>query len=64
MFKFADRDLGMDCDFEVMGETKEEVMKKAFAHAKKEHSDMFMSMNPEQMTKMEKQLESLIKKVK
>lgn len=63
MYKFADRDLGMDCDFEVAAETMEEVKEKAFAHAKEQHAEMFSSMTPEQMAAMEKQLESLIKEV-
>ena len=31
------RDVGVDCDWVVSGETEEEIMKKAAEHAKKDH---------------------------
>ncbi len=31
------RDVGVDCDFVVRGETEEEIMKKVAEHAQKEH---------------------------
>jgi len=31
------RDVGMDCSFEVRGETEEEILKKAAPHAKEAH---------------------------
>lgn len=31
------KDVGVDCDFVVTGETEEEIMKKAAEHAKKAH---------------------------
>jgi predicted small metal-binding protein len=31
------RDVGVDCDWAVTGETEEEIMKKAAEHAKKAH---------------------------
>jgi len=32
------RDLGVDCDFAASGKTKEEVLKKAAEHARKDHN--------------------------
>jgi len=32
------RDLGVDCDFVASGKTKEEVLKKAAEHARKDHN--------------------------
>ena len=31
------RDVGVDCDFEVRGETEEEILKKCAEHAQKDH---------------------------
>jgi len=61
MYSVACRDLGMDCDHVIRGETKEEVKQGAFAHAQEVHADMLASMNtPEQMAGMEKLIESKI----
>jgi predicted small metal-binding protein len=61
MYKMACRDLGMDCDAVLTGDTKDEVKQKAFAHAQEVHAAMFAGMNtPEQMAEMEKLLESKI----
>lgn len=32
------RDIGVDCDFVARGKTKEEVLKKAAEHARKDHN--------------------------
>lgn len=32
------RDIGVDCDFEARGKTTDEVLKKASAHARRDHS--------------------------
>lgn len=48
METFACKSLGIDCDFEVTGATKEEVMKAAMEHGGTVHADMMMGMTPEQ----------------
>jgi predicted small metal-binding protein len=63
MFRFADRDLGMDCDFVVTGDSLEDVKGKAMAHAKEKHGDVLGSLSAEQMAAMDKQLSAAIKKV-
>ncbi len=63
MYKFADRDIGMDCTFETIGETIEEVKDKAFAHARIAHADLFESLDDEQMAEMEKRVEDAIQKI-
>jgi predicted small metal-binding protein len=37
MKEFACRDVGMDCDFKVRGETEEEVLKNAEMHGLQDH---------------------------
>ena len=37
MKALACKDLGVDCDFEARGKTADEVLKKAAAHARKDH---------------------------
>ena len=32
------KDVGVDCDYQVLGKTVDEVLKKATAHAKKDHN--------------------------
>ena len=63
MMKFECKDMGMDCDFAATGDTKEEVMAAAMAHAGEVHGDMFASMTPEQMAAMPEQLASVVKEV-
>ena len=63
MYEFADRDLGMDCNFEVTRKTFEEVKAKALEHAKEMHADMFNSITPEEMAEMDKQLEKAIREI-
>ncbi|HUP03139.1 MAG TPA: DUF1059 domain-containing protein [Bryobacteraceae bacterium] len=40
---FKCRDAGMDCDFQTTGETIEEVLRKATAHAKNAHGQQQLS---------------------
>lgn len=63
MEKFACKNLGLDCKFEVTGATKEETMKKAMEHGNVVHADMMKEMNEEQMKAFGKQLEASIKSV-
>ncbi|MCW5850590.1 MAG: DUF1059 domain-containing protein [Anaerolineae bacterium] len=58
--QLACRDLGMDCDHVVTGDTVAEIKQKALAHAQEVHADMLRSMTPEQMAGMDQFLESKI----
>ena len=61
MYKYACRDLGVDCDFSTTAETPEEVKKATFAHANVVHKGMLESMTPEQLAELEKAVEGAIK---
>jgi predicted small metal-binding protein len=61
MMKFQCKDMGMNCDFTVTGNSKEEVLEKAKAHAGKAHSDVMKGLSREQMARMSQKLESVIK---
>jgi predicted small metal-binding protein len=61
MYKYACRDLGVDCDFSTTAETPEEVKKATFAHANVVHKEMLGSMTPEQLAELEKAVEGAIK---
>jgi predicted small metal-binding protein len=61
MMRFACKDLGLDCNFAVTGETKEEVMQKAMQHGGIAHAAMMQDMTAEQMDQFAKQLEASIK---
>jgi predicted small metal-binding protein len=63
MEKFACKNLGLDCDFETTGATKEETMQKAMAHGNVVHADMMKEMNEEQMKAFGQQLVASIKPV-
>ena len=60
METFACKSLGMDCDFEVTGDTRAEVMAKAMEHGGTVHADMMQTMTPEQAAGFAKQLEEAI----
>ena len=57
----SDKDLGMDCDFEAKGETKEEVIQKMFEHAKEAHADIFVSLSEKEQEEMSQKLEGIIR---
>ena len=57
----VDKDLGMDCDFEARGETKEEVIQKMFEHAKEAHADIFVSLSEKEQEEMSAKLEEIIR---
>jgi predicted small metal-binding protein len=61
MYKFACRDLDVDCDFSTTAESPEEVKKAVFAHADVVHKEMMQSMTPEQSAELEKAVEGAIK---
>ncbi|MFA5836977.1 MAG: DUF1059 domain-containing protein [Bellilinea sp.] len=61
MYKYACKDLGVDCDFSTTAESTEEVKKAVFAHADVVHKEMLQSMTPEQLADLEKAVEGVIK---
>ncbi len=63
MYKYACRDLGVDCDFTTTAESPEEVKKAVFAHADVHHKEMLQSMTPEQLVDLEKAVEKAIKPI-
>lgn len=52
MKKLACRDVGIDCDFVITGETEEEVMQKGGEHGKKAHGYTDADFTPEMMAKV------------
>ena len=64
MQQFKCRDMGIKCDFVATGQTAQEVIQKAMAHAQEKHADVLKTMtSPEQMAQMQKQMQSVIKSV-
>ena len=63
MEKFACKNLGLDCDFQATGATKEETMQKAMAHGNVVHADMMKEMTEDQMKAFGQQLEASIQSV-
>ncbi len=63
MFKYACRDLGVDCDFEVTGASVEEVMQKVFAHAQFAHKDMLSKMSPTELAELNKSVANAIHQI-
>ncbi len=61
MYKYACRDLGMDCDFQTSGTTVEEVTQKVFEHAEVVHKDMLSRMSPIELAELNKSVMSAIK---
>jgi predicted small metal-binding protein len=62
MYRFACRDMGMDCDEVITGSTVDEVAQLAMAHAQEKHADVLKTMtSPAQMAQMQQQLMSVIK---
>jgi predicted small metal-binding protein len=54
LIRYKCKDMGLNCSFEVKGETMEEVTKKALEHVLEKHTDMFNSIrSPEEIKKME-----------
>ena len=61
MYKFACKDLDVDCDFSTTAESPEEVKTAVFAHADVVHKEMLSSMTPEQLAELEQAVEGAIK---
>jgi predicted small metal-binding protein len=61
MFKYACRDLGVDCDYVVSAATVEEVKEKVFAHAGVVHANMLKGMNEEELAKLSNAVDGAIK---
>ncbi len=61
MFKFACKDVGVDCNFVATGSTIEEVKKKAITHAGVAHADMMKGMSQAELEKLTKAVEASIK---
>ena len=63
MFRYACRDLGVDCDYVVSGATAEEVKEKVFAHAGVVHAEMLKGMTKDELAQLTKAVEGAIKPV-
>ncbi len=61
MFRYACKDVGVDCDFVTKGATVEEVKEKVFAHAGVVHADMLKAMNEDELAQLTKVVEANIK---
>jgi len=61
MYKYACRDVGVDCDWSTTAESPEEVNKAVFAHADEVHKEILESMTPEQLADLKKAVEEAIK---
>jgi predicted small metal-binding protein len=60
MFKFACKDIGMDCKFETTGPNTEIVMKNVMEHAQVVHKDMLAKMTPKELTDLNEKISSKI----
>ncbi len=63
MFRYACKDVGVDCDFVTNGATVEEVKEKVFAHAGVVHADLLKAMNEKELAQLTKVVEANIKPV-
>jgi predicted small metal-binding protein len=64
MLEIHCRDLGMDCDQVITGDTLEEVKQKAMAHVKEEHTDEVNSTSsPEQLADLEELIARLVLRI-
>ena len=61
MYKFACKDVGVNCSFVAMGETVDEVKEKAFAHAGVIHADLMKTMTESQKADLTKTVIASIK---
>lgn len=53
LIRYKCKDMGLNCSFEVKGETLEEVTKQALEHVLDKHADNFNSIkSPEEIEKM------------
>ena len=61
MYRFACRDVGVNCSYVTTGKSVEEVKNQAFAHAGVVHADLLKGLSKEEMTKMTGAVEASIK---
>ncbi len=54
MFKFACKDVGVDCKFVATGKTVEDVKNQAFAHASVVHADIMSGLTDAQKAELTK----------
>jgi predicted small metal-binding protein len=60
MKELSCRELGGNCDFVARGQTSNEVKERMFAHAQKDHPDMFKAMTPERQREMQARMDGLL----
>lgn len=54
LIRYKCKDMGLNCTFVVVGETMEEVTKKALEHVREMHAENFNNIqSPEEIEKME-----------
>lgn len=63
MFRFACRDVGIDCDYVVTAATVDEVMKNAGQHAAVAHADLHRGISETEKDQLRKQVLASIKPV-
>lgn len=63
MLEINCRDLGMDCDQVIAGDTLEEVKQKAMAHVKEEHADEINSASSPQSADLEELIARLVLRI-
>jgi predicted small metal-binding protein len=64
MLELTCRDLGMDCDQVINGDTLEEVKQKAMTHVKEEHADEVSSTSsPAQSADLEELIARLVLRI-
>ncbi len=61
MYRFACKDVGVDCTFVATGASVDEVKNKAFAHAGVVHADIMKAMSDAQKEELTKQVVASIK---
>jgi predicted small metal-binding protein len=61
MFKYGCRDLGVDCDYVIIGVTFEEVRERVFAHAGVVHGDMLKGMSKDELAQLSNAVDGAIK---
>ncbi len=62
MYRFACKDVGVDCTFVATGASVDEVKNKAFAHAGVVHADIMKGMSEARKEELTKQVVASIKK--
>ena len=60
MFKFACKDLGLNCDYTAIGENRIDVMQAAMKHAVTDHAETTTNFSEEQSWEYLKALESAV----